>query len=62
MHGIGHLSHASENPAAQPRLFRARGQVHLGPTDRPRAGDATHTFSGGPEKIGTVTYFRASPE
>ena len=47
MHGIGHLSHASENPAAQPRLFRARGQVHLGSTGRRRAGDATHTFSGG---------------
>ena len=50
MHGIGHLSYTSENPAAQPRLFRARGQRHLSPTGRPRAGEATHRFSGRAEK------------
>jgi len=43
---IGHLSHPSENPAAQPRLLRPRGRRHLGPTGRPRAGKATHTFCG----------------
>ena len=53
MHGIGHPSHTSENPAAQPRLFRARGQMYLGPPGRPRAGEATHTFSGRAKKKGS---------
>ena len=46
MHSIGRLSHASENPAAQLRLFRAPGQTRLGPKGGPRAREATHTFCG----------------
>jgi len=42
----GHLSHALENRAAQPRPLPARGRTGLGPTGRPSAREATRRFSG----------------